>query len=143
MKQWIQDFKNFAIKGNAVDMAVGIVIGAAFGKVVSTLVSAIISPLISLLTGGFDFSAMKIILRHAEKSLTGNIVKPEIAVGFGELIQVCLDFIIVAFAIFWVIRLISKLNKPKPETPAAPAPDPADVVILKEIRDILNNKNSK
>ncbi len=143
MKQWVQDFKNFAIKGNAVDMAVGIVIGAAFGKVVSTLVSAIISPLVSLLTGGFDFTAMKIVLKHAEKSLTETIVKPEIAIGYGELIQVILDFVIVAFAIFWAIRMLSKLNKPKPAAPTPPPADAPDVVILKEIRDILTNKESK
>ncbi len=143
MKQWLEDFKSFAIKGNAVDMAIGIVIGAAFGKIVSTIVSVIISPLISLITGGFDFSAMKIVLHEAVLSDKGKILRPEVAIGYGELIQVIIDFLIVALSIFWLIRLLSKLNKPKPAPAPKPTPDAPDVVILKEIRDILNNKEGK
>lgn len=143
MKQWVEDFKKFAVKGNAIDMAIGIVIGAAFGKIVSTLVSAIISPLISLVTGGFDFSAMKIVLHHAVVSAEGKVVRPEIALGYGELIHVVLDFIIIAFAIFWVVRLLTKLTKPKPAPAAPPPPEAPEVTLLKEIRDILDNKITK
>ncbi|MDO5571175.1 MAG: large-conductance mechanosensitive channel protein MscL [Bacteroidales bacterium] len=143
MKQWVQDFKQFALRGNVVDMAVGIVIGAAFGKIVSTFVATIISPLIGLLTGGFDFVNLKIVLRHAVMD-GEKIVKPELVLGYGELITVILDFIIVAFAIFWVIRIMDKLVKQhkKEETPA-PAPEPPtpeDVVLLREIRDLLKTK---
>ncbi|MEG1586508.1 MAG: large-conductance mechanosensitive channel protein MscL [Bacteroidales bacterium] len=142
MAQWISDFKQFAMRGNAVDMAVGIVIGAAFGKIVSTLVSAIISPVIALLTGGMDFMNLKIILRHAVME-SDKIIKPEVALGYGELIQAILDFIIVAFAIFWVIRLIGKMQKKKEEAPAPPAPTPDDVILLREIRDLLKEQDKK
>ena len=142
MKPWVNDFKQFAIKGNAIDMAVGIVIGAAFGKIVSTLVSAIISPLIAIITGGMDFMNLKIILRHAVME-GDKIMKPEGALGYGELIQVTLDFIIVAFAIFWVLRLMGKLIRKKAEAPAPPAPTPEDVVLLREIRDLLKEKEEK
>ena len=143
MKQWIKDFKAFAIKGNAIDMAVGIVIGAAFGKIVSTLVSAIISPLIALITGGLDFMNLKIIIRNAVME-GENIVRPEVAVAYGELIQAIIDFLLVALSIFWVIRLISKMSKKKEEEAPAPAPAPAeDIVLLKEIRDLLKQQNQK
>lgn len=136
MKQWVSDFKQFALKGNAVDMAIGIVIGAAFGKIVSTLVSAVISPLIALLTGGFDFMNLKIVLHHAVME-GDKIIRPEVAIGYGELVQAILDFVIVALAIFWVMRLMGKLIKKKAAEPAPPAPTPEDVVLLRDIRDIL------
>lgn len=142
MKQWVSDFKQFAMRGNAVDMAVGIVIGAAFGKIVSTLVSAIISPIIALLTGGLDFMNLKIILRHAVME-GDKIIKPEVVLGYGELIQAILDFVIIALAIFWVIRLMGKMIKKKAEAPAPPAPTPEDVVLLREIRDLLREKEVK
>lgn len=142
MKQWVSDFKQFAMRGNAVDMAVGIVIGAAFGKIVSTLVSAIISPIIALLTGGLDFMNLKIILRHAVME-GDKIIKPEVVLGYGELIQAILDFVIIALAIFWVIRLMGKIIKKKAEAPTPPAPTPEDVVLLREIRDLLKEKEVK
>lgn len=142
MKQWVSDFKQFAMRGNAIDMAIGIVIGAAFGNVVSTLVSAIISPFISLFTGGLDFMNLKIILRHAVME-GEKILKPEVALGYGELIQAILNFVIIALAIFWVIRLMGKMIKKKEEAPAPPAPTPDDVVLLREIRDLLKENEVK
>ncbi|MGL4292453.1 MAG: large-conductance mechanosensitive channel protein MscL [Bacteroidales bacterium] len=142
MKQWVSDFKEFAMRGNAVDMAIGIVIGAAFGKVVSTLVSSIISPFISLFTGGMDFSRMKLILRHAV--MNGDaVVKPEVALGYGDLISAILDFVIIALVIFWIIRLMSKMSKKKDVTPPPPPPTPEDVVLLREIRDYLKDNPMK
>ena len=142
MKQWLSDFKQFAIKGNAIDMAIGIVIGAAFGKIVSTLVSAIISPIVALLTDGVDFSNMKVILRHAVMD-GDKIVKPEVIFGYGDLIQALIDFIIIALVIFWIVRILAKLNKPKPAAPAPPPPTPEEVLLLRDIKDILSNKDSK
>lgn len=142
MQQWVNDFKQFAIRGNAVDMAIGIVIGAAFGKIVSTLVSAIISPIIALFTSGVNFMNLKIIVRHA--IMEGDkVVRPEVAIGYGELIQAILDFIIVALVIFWIIRLFNKARKPKAETPAPPPPTPEDIILLREIRDLLKDQDKK
>ena len=141
MGQWVQDFKQFALRGNVVDMAVGIVIGAAFGKIVSTFVSTVITPFISVFTGGLDFSKLRIVLRHAVMD-GDKVVKPELIIGYGELITVIIDFIIVAFAIFWVIRLMTKLQKPKaPDVPPPPPPTPEDVILLREIRDLLQPKD--
>lgn len=140
MKQWVKDFKAFAMRGNVVDMAIGIVIGAAFGKIVSTFVATIISPLIGLITGGFNFMNLKIVLRHAVME-GDKVIKPELVLGYGELIQVTLDFIIVAFAIFWVIRIMDDLFKKKQEAAeATPPPTPEDVELLREIRDLLKEK---
>ncbi|MEG1616329.1 MAG: large-conductance mechanosensitive channel protein MscL [Bacteroidales bacterium] len=143
MKQWVKDFKTFAMRGNVVDMAIGIVIGAAFGKIVSTFVASVISPLIGLITGGFNFTNLKIILRHAEMN-GDTVVKPELVLGYGDLIQVILDFVIIAFAIFWVIRLMEKMvHKKTEETPPPPPPTPEDVVLLREIRDLLKAQEEK
>ena len=139
MKPWINDFKQFAIKGNAVDMAIGVVIGAAFGKIVSTLVSAIISPLIALLTGGLDFTGLKVVLRQAVME-GETVVRPEVSLNYGDLIQATVDFLIVAPVIFWVMRIMTNLTKKKEAEPApapAPAPTPEDIVLLREIRDLL------
>jgi large conductance mechanosensitive channel len=144
MKPWVNDFKQFAIKGNAVDMAIGVVIGAAFGKIVSTLVSAIISPLIALLTGGLDFTNLKIVLRQAVMD-GETVVRPEVCLGYGDLIQVIIDFLIVSLVIFWIMRIMTNLTKKKEEAPApapAPAPTPEDVLLLREIRDLLKDKES-
>jgi large conductance mechanosensitive channel protein len=139
--KWVQDFKQFALRGNVVDMAVGIVIGAAFGKIVSTFVANIISPLIGLLTGGFDFVDLKVVLREAVME-GDKVVKPELVLGYGELITVIIDFIIMAFAIFWVIRIMDKVIKQKKqeEEPAPVPPTPEDVELLREIRDLLKSK---
>lgn len=142
MKPWVNDFKQFALKGNAVDMAIGIVIGAAFGKIVSTLVSAIISPLIALLTGGLDFMNLKLVLRKAVME-GEQVVRPEVVLAYGELIQAIVDFLIVALAIFWVMRMMGKLIKKKAEAPAPPAPTPEDVLLLRDIRDLLKFKEEK
>ncbi len=107
----MKEFKDFAIKGNAVDMAVGLVIGAAFGKIISTLVSKVIMPPVGLLMGGVDFSSLKHILQAAE----GDVA--EVAISYGEFFNVMIDFVIIAFSIFMVVRMINKLKK---------APAPAD-----------------
>jgi large conductance mechanosensitive channel len=133
---FIKEFKEFAIRGNLVDMAVGVVIGGAFGKIVSSIVADIIMPLISILTGGINFTHWKFVLKQAVLE-GGNIVTPEVAVTYGNFIQVLLDFIIVAFSIFCVIKLINKVRKTEKEKPAAPAAPAEDIVLLTEIRDLL------
>ena len=132
MKKLLQEFKTFAMKGNVVDMAVGVVIGAAFGKIVTSLVSDIFMPLIGLLVGGVDFTQWKIVLSQATAD------KAEVAITYGNFIQVLFDFIILAWVIFLVIKGINKLNaKKEAEKAAEPAPTPEEIVLLREIRDSL------
>ncbi|WP_426661460.1 large-conductance mechanosensitive channel protein MscL [Rhodanobacter aciditrophus] len=132
----LQEFKAFAMRGNVMDMAVGIVIGGAFGKIVSSLVSDVIMPPIGVLTGGIDFSAMKWVLKPADDSDPKHKIA-EVAINYGSFINTILTFIIIAFAIFMVIRLMNRLQKKQEEAPAAP---PADVALLTEIRDLLKNR---
>ncbi len=132
----LQEFKAFAMRGNVLDMAVGIVIGGAFGKIVSSLVSDVIMPPIGMLTGGIDFSAMKWVLRPADDSDPKHKIAA-VAINYGSFINTIITFIIVAFAIFMLIKVMNRLQKKKEEAPAAP---PADVALLTEIRDLLKNK---
>ena len=132
----LSEFKEFAIKGSVIDLAVGFVIGGAFGKIVSSLVSDVIMPPIGMLTGGIDFSAMKWVLRPADDSDPKHKIA-EVAINYGSFINTIITFVIVAFAIFMLIKAMNRLQKKKDEAPAAP---PADVVLLTEIRDLLKNK---
>lgn len=130
------EFKTFAMRGNVVDMATGIVIGAAFGKIVSSLVEGIIMPPIGMLIGGIDFSKLKYVLEAA-----GADGKGEVAIQWGAFVNTIITFVIIALAIFCVIKLMNRMvrkeeAKPEPEAPAA------DVALLTEIRDLLKNKSS-
>lgn len=129
------------MKGNVVDMAVGVIIGAAFGKIVTSLVNDIIMPVIGVLTGGVNFSDHKWIIQQAVAN-GEEIVTPEVAVTWGAFVQTVIDFIIIAFCIFVAIKFINKLKKapePAPEAPAAPA-GPSETELLTEIRDLLKEK---
>ncbi len=131
----VKEFREFAVKGNAIDMAVGIVIGGAFGKVVTSLVNDIIMPPVGFIMGGIDFSQYKLVLRTA---VEGGL--PEVAITWGMLINTLLNFVIVAFAIFTVVKAMNKLKRKEAAAPTAPPPPPADVVLLTEIRDLLKKK---
>ena len=134
----LKEFKEFAVKGNVMDMAIGVVIGGAFGKIVSSLVSDIIMPLIGAATGGLNFTEWKWVIRQAVMD-GETVVKPELALTWGNFIQVVFDFIIIAFCIFMVVKGMNKLKKkeePAPE-PAAPAEPSEDIKLLTEIRDLL------
>ena len=120
----IQEFKAFAMKGNVVDLAVGVIIGAAFGKIVASLVEDVIMPLVGTLLGGVNFSGLAITVGSA-------------TLKYGKFLQTCLDFLIIAWAIFVVVKLINRLRK---EEPAAPAAPPKQEVLLEEIRDILKKR---
>ena len=134
MKKFLEEFKAFAMRGNVLDMAVGVVIGGAFGKITTSLVNDIILPLISMLTGGIDFSNWKWVLKAAQGDAA------EVAVNFGNFIAVVLDFIIIALAIFCMLKAINKLHKKKEEAPAAPPEPSAEEKLLTEIRDLLKEK---
>ncbi len=139
----LQEFKAFAMRGNVVDMAVGIVIGAAFGKIVSNLVEKIIMPVVGLITGGVDFSDKKIVLKHAVIDVMGKVKVPEVAIGYGVFINALIDFVIVAFALFMVIKAMNTLQRKQVAEPAKPAPSPEPTrqeVLLAEIRDLLKTQ---
>lgn len=129
----IGEFKEFAMRGNVVDLAVGVVIGAAFGKIVTALVDKVIMPPIGLLIGGVDFSKWAITLREAAVDAAGKEV-PAVVLGIGEFINVVLQFVIIAFAIFLVVKAINRINRKEPPPPAAPG---EDILLLREIRDSL------
>lgn len=126
----LQEFKTFAMKGNVVDLAVGVIIGGAFGKIVAALVDQILMPPIGLAIGGMDFSQLKLIIAQA-----GADGKGEVAIGYGIFVQAVVNFMIIAWALFMVIKAMNRLQKPAP--PAGPAPTPEDVLLLREIRDSL------
>ena len=125
----MKEFKEFAVKGNIIDLAVGVIIGIAFGKIVTVLVERVIMPPIGLLIGGVDFSQLKTVLKAA-----GADGKGEVSIGYGEFLQTSLNFLIVAFAVFAFVKAINSL---KEKQPAAAAATPDDVLLLREIRDLL------
>lgn len=134
MKKIISDFKSFAMRGNVVDMAVGIIIGAAFGKIVSSLVSDVIMPPIGLILGGVDFSDLAFTIKHATETTTA------VKINYGLFIQTIIDFIIVAAAVFGLVKAISNLKSKSVEPQTAETPPPAptpEVKLLTEIRDLL------
>ncbi|PJI48709.1 MULTISPECIES: large-conductance mechanosensitive channel protein MscL [Pseudomonas] len=133
----LSEFKAFAVKGNVVDMAVGIIIGAAFGKIVSSFVGDVIMPPIGLLIGGVDFSQLAITLKAAE----GDV--PAVVLAYGKFIQTCLDFIIVAFAIFMGVKAINRLKREEAAEPSAPPVPTPEETLLTEIRDLLKQQNNR
>ncbi|WP_455075866.1 large-conductance mechanosensitive channel protein MscL [Porphyromonas catoniae] len=140
MGKFIQEFKEFALKGNVMDMAVGIIIGGAFGKIVSSLVNDIIMPPIGLITGS-SFEDAKVVLRAAEVDMTtGETLKEAITLNWGSFVQTTVDFFIIAFCIFLLIKAMNSFRKKKEEEPAAPAPTPEDIELLREIRDELKRR---
>lgn len=141
MKKFFGEFKEFAMRGNVLDMAIGVVIGGAFGKITTSLVNDIIMPLISMITGGVDFSEWKWVLKAADEAAE----TAEVAVNFGNLIAVLLDFIIIAFVMFLLVKGMNALKHRKAaaeaaeEAPAAPA-GPTTEELLGEIRDLLKER---
>ena len=143
MGKFLEDFKAFAMKGNVVDMAVGVIVGGAFGKIVSSLVNDVIMPVISVCTGGLSFKDMKYVITPAQAAVEG--VSPEVAevaVNYGMFIQNIVDFLIIALSIFVALRVILKFKKREEEAPAAPPEPTKGEVLLTEIRDLLRDKNN-
>ena len=138
---FLQDFKAFAMKGNVVDMAVGVIIGGAFGKIVSSVVADVIMPPIGLLVGGVNFTDLKWVLKPAVMQ-DGQEVAAAVTLNYGNFLQVTFDFLVIAFSVFLFVRLLSRLNR-KQEKPAAPAAPPApskEEQLLTEIRDLLRER---
>ena len=142
---FLKEFKEFAVKGNVMDMAVGVIIGGAFGKIVTSLVNDVIMPPIGLIVGGVDFSDMKLTLKDAVLDAAGAVVTPAVSWSYGAFIQQVVDFTILAFCVFLMVKVMNSLNKKKEEPKPAPAPAPepeptAEEKLLTEIRDLLKNK---
>ena len=138
---FLQDFKAFAMKGNVIDMAVGVIIGGAFGKIVSSLVADVIMPPVGLLVGGVNFTDLKWVLKPAVVH-DGQEVAAAVTLNYGNFLQVTFDFLIIAFSVFLFVRLLSRLNRKK-EKPAAPPAPPApskEELLLTEIRDLLKER---
>ena len=141
--KWLQEFKAFAVRGNVVDMAVGIVIGAAFGKIVSSVVADVIMPPIGLLIGGVNFSKLAITLKAATPAIeaigdkAAVAAKAAVTINYGNFIQTVIDFTIIAFAIFMVVKGINVLKRKEAAKPSAPPTPSPEVVLLTDIRDIL------
>ena len=145
----VQEFKEFALKGNVMDLAVGVIIGGAFSTIVNSVVKDLIMPVVGLATGGLDFSNLFIRLGHIPATYKGNpesykdLQTAGVAVfGYGSFITATINFIILAFIIFLMVKFINNLRKPAEAAPAAPPPTPEDVLLLREIRDSLKNQQS-
>ncbi len=148
MKKFLQEFKQFAMKGNVIDMAVGVIIGGAFGKIVSSIVADVIMPPIGLLVGGVNFTDLKWVMKDAVLDDAGAVVSNAVTLNYGNFLQATFDFLIIAMSIFLFIRLLTKLTTKKKEEPA-PAPEPpapagpTQEELLTEIRDLLRKQVTK
>ena len=132
-----KEFREFAVKGNVIDLAVGLIIGASFGKIVTSLVDDIIMPPVGFLTNGIDFSSKKILLKAADKAAG----TPEVAIRYGNFINVLLQFIIVAFCVFMLVKVINRIRRREQIAPTVPPAPTREEGLLAEIRDILKNQN--
>lgn len=143
MGKFLADFKEFAMKGNIVDMAVGVIIGGAFGKIVTSLVNDIIMPVVSIVTGGEGYKNLKYVITEGSPATDTAAAVEEVAINYGIFIQNIVDFLIIALSIFVALRVIMKFKKKEEETPAAPPEPTKEEVLLTEIRDILRNEATK
>jgi len=133
----ISEFKEFAMKGNVVDLAVGVIIGAAFGKIVSSLVDGVIMPVVGNLIGGVNFGDLAYVLKDAVIGADGKEIAAAVAIKYGAFLQTVIDFLIIAFVLFVVIKIMNRLKKAEAAAPPPPAETPEDVLLLREIRDAI------
>ena len=140
MGKFLSDFKDFAMRGNVVDMAVGVIIGGAFCKNISSVVDDIIMPVVGLATGGMDFKDLKLTLKDPVRDAAGAVTQEAVTWNYGMFIQNVVDFLIVAFCIFMAIRVMQQFRKKEAEKPAEPEKPSADIELLTEIRDLLREQ---
>jgi large conductance mechanosensitive channel len=133
----VKEFREFAIKGNMFDMAIGIIIGVAFNKIVSSLVNDIIMPLFSLTIGNVNFQSLSLVLQNEIRDDAGNILRELVAIKYGNFIQVTLDFLIIAISVFLVIKIFNKLRRKAEDENDTTVSTPRDIELLAEIRDLL------
>ncbi len=137
---FVQEFKKFAVKGNVLDMAVGIVIGVAFGKIVSSFVGDVITPPLGVLLGGVDFSNLMVTIKEGIPAIGDKAAIPAVTISYGKFIQTIFDFTIISFAIFLLVKGVNFIKTKEEAAPVTPPPPPAQEVLLTEIRDLLKNK---
>ncbi len=137
-----KEFKEFAVKGNMMDMAIGIIIGAAFNKVIDIMVKKVFLPPLSLLTGGVNFNDKRIILKDALLDLDGKIITDEVAIGYGALGEAFLDFIIIGFTVFIVVKFMNKLRKKSQDTKDTTVATPKDIELLSKLTDLMEEQNA-
>lgn len=135
-----KEFKTFAMRGNVIDMAVGIIIGSAFGKIVSSIVSDIIMPPLGLVIGGVKFDHLKIILKHAHTNPVSGKVTEVVSINYGNFINTALDFLIITFSIFLLVKLINSMKRKQEAKPTPPPTPTKEEQLLTEIRDLLKNR---
>jgi len=141
MKKLIQEFKDFAVKGNMMDMAIGIIIGASFNSVIDVLVKKVMMPPLSLLSDGVNLENKKLILRKAQPNEIAELSVQEVAINYGQLIETFIDFLIVGFTIFLVIKFINKLNKQAEDPKNQTVPTPKNIELLIEMNELLKEQN--
>jgi len=141
MKKLIQEFKDFAVKGNMMDMAIGIIIGASFNSVIDVLVKKVMMPPLSLLSDGVNLENKKLILRNAQPNEIAELSVQEVAINYGQLIETFIDFLIVGFTIFLVIKFINKLNKQAENPKDQTVPTPKNIELLLEMNELLKEQN--
>ena len=137
---FITEFKEFAMRGNVIDLAVGVVIGGAFGKIITSLVNDVVMPVIGKILGGVNFTDLAVVLTPAQMGADGKEVAAAVLLRYGAFIQSMIDFALIALAIFVAIKVINRLQRKKEEAPVAPAPPAEDIVLLTEIRDSLRSR---
>ncbi len=133
----VQEFKDFAVKGNVIDLAVGVIIGGAFGKIVTSIVNDIIMPPIGLAMGGVDFSNLKIVLQKAVVDSAGVVTTEAVSINYGNFINIVIQFLIIALCVFTVVKAFNSMKKKEEVAPPPPVVTPEDIVLLTEIRDLL------
>ena len=138
----LREFKDFAVRGNVVDLAVGVIIGGSFGKIVSALVDKIMMPVVGVLTGGVDFSEQKLVLQSAAIDAAGVVSRPEVAIGYGDFLNTLFQFVIVAFCLFAVIKAMNRLKREEVVSPTTTVPPPPQELLLMEIRDLLAQRQA-
>lgn len=143
MKKIFKEFKEFAIKGNMFDMAIGIIIGSAFSKVVNSIVGDIFMPPLGYMLGKVDLKELKWILHEAEINSSGEIISNAVVFSYGNFIQICIDFLVVAISVFLIIKLFNNLRRKAEDPQVEEVPTPANIVLLSEIRDLLKQNNTK
>ncbi|MBP7057549.1 large conductance mechanosensitive channel protein MscL [Candidatus Gracilibacteria bacterium] len=137
MKKIIDEFRKFALKGNVIDLAIGIMIGSAFNQIVTSIVNDIVSPLLAAVVGGLNFDDYKVILEPATRDDTGQVLKEAVSMNYGAFFQVLLNFLLVAVILFVAVKIINRARAKKPEPKTV---TPAELVLLTEIRDLLKRK---
>ncbi len=136
----ISEFRKFALKGNLIDMAVAFVMGAAFGKIVSAFIDGMVMPVVGKIVSGVDFKSMKYILSEAKIDATGKTIAEEASIKYGEFITVFIDFTLVAFCMFLLIKALNRIRKKQEETKVPPLPPSEEQMLLREIRDLLKQR---